>query len=66
LLEVFYPVYVFFGVACITGALVGFSGRLITGLLVDAAYGEHMRSRKSESVKRGKTRRARVRLELED
>lgn len=61
LLDVFYPVYVFFGIACITGALVGLSCRMITGILVEVAYGEHVRSRKSKLVKRGK--RARVKIE---
>ena len=60
-LDVFYPVYVFLGVACITGALVGLSGRLITGFLVKAAYDEHVRSRRLDSVQRGK--RASVKTE---
>jgi hypothetical protein len=61
LLDVFYPVYVFCGVACITGALVGLSGRLLTAILVEVAHDKHIRSRKLESVKRGK--RARVKIE---
>jgi len=64
-LDLFYPVYVFCGVACITGTLVGLSGRLITGILVDAAHDEHMRKQKLELVKRGKRVR-RVKLQLED
>jgi polyferredoxin len=60
-LDVVFPLYVFCGVACITGALVGFSGRLLTSILVEAARDEHMRSRKLQSVKRGK--RARVKVE---
>jgi hypothetical protein len=64
LLDVFYPIYVFCGVACIAGGLVGLSGRLITGLLVEAAHDDHMRRRKLESVRRGK--RVRVKVERED
>jgi hypothetical protein len=64
LLDVFYPIYVFCGVACIAGGLVGLSGRLITGMLVEAAHNEHMRRRKLESVRKGK--RARVKVERED
>ena len=62
-LDVFYPFYVFFGVACITGALVGLSGRLITELLIQAALVEDIRTRKLEMVK--KTKRARVKIEPE-
>ena len=60
-LDMFYPLYVFFGVACITGTLVGLSGRLITELLIQAAYVEHTRIRKVETGKEGK--RARVKIE---
>ncbi|KAH0580119.1 hypothetical protein H2248_002925 [Termitomyces sp. 'cryptogamus'] len=35
LLDAFYPVYVFCGVACIVGVLVGSTGRLVTQVLVD-------------------------------
>ncbi|RDB17527.1 hypothetical protein Hypma_001260 [Hypsizygus marmoreus] len=41
LLDAFYPIYVFCGVACITGALVGVTGRLVAGLLVDLSQGAY-------------------------
>ncbi|KAF8868466.1 hypothetical protein BD779DRAFT_1001493 [Infundibulicybe gibba] len=35
LFDAFYPLYVFFGVACITGALLGLAGKLLSSLLVE-------------------------------
>ncbi|KAJ7587360.1 hypothetical protein C8J56DRAFT_786377 [Mycena floridula] len=35
LLDVLYPAYVFVGVACITGGLLGYVARFITGIAVD-------------------------------
>jgi hypothetical protein len=34
LLDTFYPIYVFCGVACITGGLLGLTGRIISSILV--------------------------------
>jgi hypothetical protein len=33
LVDVLYPLYVFFGVACIAGALIGLSGRILAAIL---------------------------------
>jgi hypothetical protein len=65
-LDILYPLYVFFGVACITGTLVGLSGRLITELLIQAAYVDHTRIRKVETVKKGKRARVKIEPEFED
>jgi hypothetical protein len=42
LLDAFYPVYVFCGVACIVGAFLGIGGRVVAGILVGVVEGPVM------------------------
>jgi len=36
LLDAVYPIYVFCGVACITGALIGLTGKFVSSYIVEA------------------------------
>lgn len=69
LLDAFYPVYVFCGVACIIGALFGLFGRLLAGFLVDIAVNGYLvQEQEQEQVPEVAVtkRQKRTRVKVED
>jgi hypothetical protein len=67
LLDAFYPVYVFFGVACITGALLGLFGRLLAKFMVNIAMNvEAVMKEEEEPEAPVIKRQKRTRVKVED
>lgn len=62
ILDAFYPIYVFCGVACITGAVIGIMGRLASKLLVDMVQGRYFAPPEVKMIESEKKRGKRAKI----